>query len=147
MQLEWWHWAVSGIALLLAELAVPAFVLVWFGLGAMLVALATALLPELGATAQLSAWLLLSLALVVAWFKIFRPNAHKARIGMSEDYVIGEIGLLTRPVAPFEKGAVRFQKPILGSDAWDCIAEETIAAGERVKILAIEGSLLRVGKS
>ena len=147
MQAEWWHWAVSGIALLLAELAVPAFVLIWFGLGALLVALATALLPEMGLTVQLAGWLVLSLALVVAWFKIFRPNAHKTRVGMSDDYVIGEVGLLTRSVAPFEKGAVRFQKPILGSEAWDCIADEAIAAGERVKIVAVEGSLLRVGKS
>ena len=147
MQAEWWHWAVSGIALLLAELAVPAFVLVWFGLGALLVALATAVLPELGLTVQLAAWLVLSLALVVGWFKIFRPNAHKTRVGMSDDYVIGEVGLLTRPVAPFEKGSVRFQKPILGNEAWDCIADEAIAAGERVKILAVEGSLLRIGKS
>ena len=147
MQAEWWHWAVSGIALLLAELAVPAFVLIWFGIGALLVALATALLPELGLTVQLAMWLVLSLALVVIWFKIFRPNAHKTRIGMSDDYVIGEIGLLTRSVAPFEKGAVRFQKPILGSEAWDCIADEGIASGERVKIIAIEGSLLRVSKS
>ena len=147
MQAEWWHWAVSGIALLLAELAVPAFVLVWFGLGALLVALATVLLPEMGLTVQLAIWLVLSVALVVLWFKIFKRNKHKTRIGMSEDYVIGEIGLLTRAVAPFEKGAVRFQKPILGSEAWDCIADEAIAAGERVKIVAIEGSLLRVGKS
>jgi len=147
MQAEWWHWAVSGIVLLLAELAVPAFVLIWFGLGALLVALATALLPELGLTTQLTYWLILSVALVVLWFKIFRPSAHKTRIGMSDDYVLGEIGLLTRAVAPFDKGAVRFQKPILGSEAWDCIADEAIAAGERVKIVAIEGSLLRVGRS
>ena len=147
MQAEWWHWAVSGIALLLAELAVPAFVLVWFGLGALLVALATALLPELGLTVQLASWLILSLALVVLWFKMFKPSQHKTRIGMSDDYVVGEVGLLTRAVAPFDKGAVRFQKPILGSEAWDCIADEAISAGERVKILAIEGSLLRVAKA
>ena len=147
MQAEWWHWAVAGIALLLAELAVPVFVLVWFGLGAMLVALATALLPEMGLTVQLALWLGLSVALVVVWFKIFRPNAHKTRVGMSEDYVIGEIGLLTRPVAPFEKGGVRFQKPLLGNEAWDCIADEAIGTGERVKVLAIEGSLLKVGKA
>jgi signal peptidase I len=42
MQPEWWHWAVSGIVLILAELVVPAFVLVWFGLGALLVALVVA---------------------------------------------------------------------------------------------------------
>ncbi len=35
MEMEWWQWAVAGIVLVLAELAVPAFVLIWFGLGAL----------------------------------------------------------------------------------------------------------------
>ncbi|HEY6897241.1 MAG TPA: NfeD family protein, partial [Rhodocyclaceae bacterium] len=61
MAAEWWHWAVAGLALMLAELAVPAFVLVWFGLGALLVGLALAIIPTLGTTAQLSLWLIASL--------------------------------------------------------------------------------------
>ena len=63
MQPEWWHWAVAGIVLILAELAVPAFVLVWFGLGALLVALLTAVV-EIGLTAQLATWLAASLVQV-----------------------------------------------------------------------------------
>ena len=48
MQPEWWHWAVAGIVLILAELAVPAFVLVWFGLGALIVALIVGRLERTG---------------------------------------------------------------------------------------------------
>ena len=40
MDFEWWHWIVLGIALVIAELAVPAFFVIWFGLGALLVGLA-----------------------------------------------------------------------------------------------------------
>ncbi len=75
MQAEWWHWAVSGIALLLAELAVPVRVLVWFGLSALAVALATALLPELGLETQLAAWLSLAFLLVIVWFRILRRTS------------------------------------------------------------------------
>lgn len=146
MQLEWWHWAVAGIILILAELAVPAFVLVWFGLGAVVVALLVAL-TTIGITAQLSAWLVVSVVLVFLWFKVFRPETHKTRIGMSEPAMIGEVGLLARDVAPFEKGEVRFQKPLLGSDSWPCIADEAIKAGERVRVVAVEGSLLKVGRT
>ena len=146
MQPEWWHWAVSGIVLILAELAVPAFVLVWFGLGALLVALIVAL-ADIGLTAQLAAWLVVSLAFVALWFKVFRPESHKTRIGMSDSDVTGEIGLLARDVAPFEKGEVRFQKPILGTDVWPCIADEAIKAGERVKVVDVEGSFLKVAKA
>lgn len=146
MQAEWWHWAVAGIALILAELAVPAFVLVWFGLGALAVALIVAIAPTLEMTFQLTLWLTTSLALVVLWFRIFKTGLHKTRIGMADADVLGEIGLLAHGVAPFEKGEVRFQKPILGSDAWPCIADLEIKAGERVKVLAVEGSFLKVGK-
>ena len=146
MEMEWWQWAVAGIVLVLAELAVPAFVLIWFGLGALIVALIVAILPLMGNTTQLSVWLVVSVSLVGFWFKIFKPNIHKTHVGMSDYNLVGEIGLLTREVAPFQNGEVRFQKPMLGSDVWPCMADETILAGARVKVLAIEGSFLKVGK-
>ena len=146
MQPEWWHWAVAGIALVLAELAVPAFVLVWFGLGALVLAAILALSPQIGLTTQLAIWLVLSVGLVALWFRLFKPNFHKTRVGMSDANVIGEIGLLTGDVGPFQKGEVRFQKPMVGSDIWPCIADEALAAGDRVRVLAVEGSFLKVGK-
>jgi inner membrane protein len=146
MEMEWWQWAVAGIVLVLAELAVPAFVLIWFGLGALVVALVVAILPQCSITAQLSVWLVVSVALVGLWFKIFKPNIHKTRVGMSDYNLIGEIGLLTHEVAPFQNGEVRFQKPMLGSDVWPCMADDNISVGARVKVLAIEGSFLKVGK-
>jgi membrane protein implicated in regulation of membrane protease activity len=147
MELEWWHWAVGGIVLILAELAVPAFVLVWFGLGALVMAIVMFVAPGLEVTLQLINWLVISLALTGYWFKVFKPNQHKTRIGMSESDVVGEIGVMTRDVAPFVRGEVRFQKPLVGADSWPCIADEEIKAGERVKVLTLEGSLLKVGRS
>jgi hypothetical protein len=146
MQPEWWHWAVAGIALILAELAIPAFVLIWFGLGALLVALLLAVVAEISLTAQLAVWLIASVVMVALWFKVFKPGQHKTRIGMADANVIGEVGLLSHPVAPFEKGEVRFQKPLLGTDVWPCIADEAIEAGQRVRVLAVEGSFLKIGR-
>lgn len=146
-QIEWWYWIVAGVALLLCELAIPVFVLVWFGLSAILVGILLAILPSVSLTVQLALWLILSIVLVFYWFRIFKPSHHKTRIGMADANLIGEVGLLTRPVAPFQKGEVRFQKPLLGSEVWNCIAEEEISAGERVRIVEVEGSLLKVAKT
>ncbi|QDX80490.1 hypothetical protein B9N43_04010 [Denitratisoma sp. DHT3] len=143
---EWWHWAVAGIVLILSELAVPAFVLIWFGAGALVVALALALVA-IGWTAQLALWLLVSLALTAVWFRFFKPGQLKTRIGASDPSVVGEVGLLSRAVGPFQRGEVRLQKPVLGADIWPCIADEAINAGERVKVVAVEGSLLKVAKA
>ncbi len=145
MDLAWWHWAVGGIVLIVAELVVPSFVLIWFGLGALVVALAVAM-AAIGFTAQLAIWLVVSLVLVATWFKVFKPNMHKTKVGMADANVIGEVGMLVHDVAPFEKGSVRFQKPILGDDVWECIADEAIKSGERVRVVEVEGSFLKVGR-
>lgn len=146
MQLEWWQWLVGGIALVLMELLVPSFFIIWFGLGAILVSLLLWLAPTLSATAQLATWTLASLAMVLLWFRVFKPEVHKTRIGMAEGDVLGEIGLTVTALAPFERGRVRFQRPILGAEEWQCTAEASIAAGERVRVVAIEGSFLKVEK-
>lgn len=147
MQLEWWVWIVGGIVLILAELAIPSFFIIWFGLGALLVGLLALTLPDLSLTAQLAIWTVASAAMVVLWFRVFKPSFHKTRIGMAEGEVIGEIGLLVSAVAPFERGKVRFQRPVLGSEEWVCLADTAIAAGERVKVVAVEGSFLKVSKA
>jgi inner membrane protein len=146
MNPEWWHWIVGGIVLVLAELVIPSFFIVWFGLGALLTGLLT-LAFDLSVTAQLATWTLASLAMVGLWFRVFKQSFVKTRVGTADGEVIGEIGLLVSAVAPFERGKVRFQRPVLGSEEWVCLADAPIAAGERVKVVAVEGSFLKVSKT
>ena len=147
MHPEWWVWIVGGVALMLAELAVASFFVIWFGLGALLVGLLMLLMPTLSLTAQLATWTIASLAMVVLWFRVFKQNQHKTLVGTADGEVMGEIGLLVGAVAPFARGKVRFQRPILGSEEWVCTADAAIAAGERVKVVAVEGSYLKVSKA
>jgi membrane protein implicated in regulation of membrane protease activity len=83
--------------------------------------------------------------MVFLWFRIFKPGFHKTRIGMADANVVGEVGMLIHDVRPFSNGQVRFQKPILGADVWDCMADEPIKGGERVRVIKVEGSLVKVG--
>ncbi|MCC4114349.1 NfeD family protein [Aromatoleum toluclasticum] len=147
MNIEWWHWTVIGFALILAELALPSFFLIWFGIAGLAMAFVLFVAPGLSLTAQLATWTALSLAMVVLWFRVFKPGFHKTRIGTSAGEVIGEVGLLVGAVAPFQRGKVRFQRPLLGAEEWVCLAENPIAAGERVRVVAVEGSFLKVVKA
>lgn len=147
MNMEWWHWLVGGVGLILMELMIQAFFIVWFGCGALFVALLMLLLPDLPLAGQLGVWTVASVAMTVLWFRVFQPRRQKSLIGSASGEVIGEIGLLVRAVAPFERGRVRFQRPILGAEEWICLAESDIPAGERVKVVAIEGSFLKVAKA
>lgn len=145
MAIEWWHWIVAGLILTMAELALTTFFIVWFGLGALVVGLVLVVLPSLSMTTQFVMWALASISFTIAWFKIFRPNRLTSRVGTA-DAVLGEVGMLIQPVAPFKRGQVRFQKPILGSEVWECGSEEEIASGERVRVCKVEGRALLVEK-
>ena len=147
MTLEWWHWEIAGLALVLLELAVPAFFVIWFGFGAMLVGLVLLLAPGLTLSAQIGVWVLASVAMTVLWFRVFKRSQHETLVGTAAGEVIGEIGLLVSAVAPFERGKVRFQRPVLGAEEWACVAESAIAAGERVRVVSVEGSYVKVAKA
>lgn len=149
MDLVWWHWMVLGLALGLLELAVPSFFIIWFGLGALLVGVALLAAPGIAFSGQVLLWTAASVAMTALWFKVFRREDGKTRSGQANE-ALGEIGILVRAVEPLgvssARGEVRFQKPVMGSDVWPCLADEAIAAGDRVRVLAVDGQLLKVGK-
>ncbi len=141
--LEWWHWVVLGLCLTIAEMAIPAYFVIWFGIGAVGVGLLLLLAPDLSVATQLLVWAGLSSLLVAAWFRYFRP-ATRTTVGTSAANVVGEVGLLVSDLSPYARGQVRFQKPILGADLWECYAEQPLKAGERVRIVAVEGNFIKV---
>ena len=145
--IEWWHWVLGGLGLVLLELALPSFFVIWFGLSALLVGLSVLVLPTLSLTAQIALWIITSVVLVVLWFSVFKRSQHKTLIGTAAGEVIGEVGLLVSAVAPFQRGKVRFQRPLLGSEEWVCMAESAITAGERVRVVSVEGSFIKVAKA
>lgn len=149
MELAWWHWMVLGLALGLLELAVPSFFMIWFGLGALLVGVAMLAAPGMAFSIQVLLWTVASILMTVLWFRVFRRDDGKTRSGQADE-VLGEVGVLVRAVGPLgvtsARGEVRFQKPVMGSDVWPCLADEAIATGERVRVLAVDGQLLKVGK-
>ena len=143
MNLEWWHWIVLGLCLVMSELVVPAFFVIWFGIGALLVGVSLLAMPTLGMAVQLMLWAGLSTLLVIFWFRYLKPKTVSLA-GSSSAQALGEVGLLVSDLCPDSRGQVRFQKPVLGSDLWECYAETPIKAGERVRVVKIEGHFIKV---
>ena len=144
MEMQWWIWLVFGFALVLLELMLPTFFILWFGIGAVLVSLIAYLAPSLQLDMQVLLWVIFSSITTVLWFKVFRKKPDNR---WTADSVIGEVGLLTAKVSEFQKGRVRFQKPILGNEEWICVADAEILPGERVRITAIEGNTARITRA
>ncbi|WP_417533074.1 NfeD family protein [Marinobacterium stanieri] len=146
-QIEYWHWVVFGMLLMMAEIVVPSFTIFWFGLGAMVLAALLAVLPDLSLSIQMVAWALVSCAFALAWFKFLRPHmVDRTKAGVAREAVMGETGqVILAPQSP-RRGQVRFSTPVLGADEWEFICDEEVETGDRVMIVDISGNTLIVKK-
>lgn len=136
VEISTWYWLALGLALILAEIFLPGMMMVWLGIGAAVVAIVS-IAFKFTLFTKLLIWVVTSGVLLVLWFKVFRDN-DSTRAGRAEA-TLGYSGELIRAVDPREIGSVRFVRPILGNDVWDCESESAIAEGTRVKVVAVVG--------
>lgn len=147
MDILWWHWLVLGMVMIGLELVVPSFTIIWFGLGAVIVSIVLAIFPGYPFSVQILTWTVASVLFTLAWFRFFHPPARKTSAGSSEDDFVGEIGRVIRAAGPGAKGVVKFQLPLLGEDEWPCRADESLDVGDRVKVVGVEGNVVKVEKT
>ena len=144
----YWHWLLLGMMLIISEIFMPSFTILWFGLGALVVG-ALLLVFELPLPAQILIWTLASVGFTVLWFKYFKPKMiDKTSAGISRDAAIGAVGqVIKTPGANGNRGQVRFVTPVIGADEWEFICSNEIMLGDRVRIKEIHGNSLIVEKS
>lgn len=139
-------WFILGVVLVLAEIVVPSFFIIWFGLAAMGVALLLAAV-SLHVAAQIALWLVLSFVFFGIFRYFYSPKRGVVPVGTSTGDVVGQVGVLVTDVTPLARGRVRFTKPVLGSEEWPCVAQEPIPEGTRVRVIGVEGQIVRVERS
>jgi len=148
VQIAYWHWLVLGMVLLIAEVFAPAFVIVWFGVAALIVGGLLFLAPTLDISWQLLLWGLLSAGLALAWFRWLHPRmVDRTTAGVADREVAGAVGVVLRRPQPDQRGRVRFSPPLLGAEDWEFISEDpTLAEGDTVRVMGILGNTLRVAR-
>ena len=144
---EYWHWIVFGIALMLSEIFIGSFFIVWFGAAAVVVGLLILPLPNMSGTAQLVIWAISSASFGLVWFKLIKPlNIDKTKAGLSKEALLGEVGQVLQVPSGDKRGKVRFPAPVLGSDEWLIISHEAVSIGDRVSVVDLSGNALIVKK-
>jgi hypothetical protein len=136
IEISTWYWLTLGVVLILLEVFLPGMMMVWLGIGASVVALVS-VFAKLILLTKLLIWAATSGILLVLWFKVFRDN-DSTRAGRAEA-TLGYTGHLLRAVGPREHGSVRFARPILGNDVWECESDVALAQDARVKVVAVVG--------
>lgn len=136
-----WLWMYAGMALMLMELAVPGFVIFFFGLAAMTVGLGRFAFGEaFTVNWQLAAFSVLSIAYLVLlrrWLKnIF--TGDKADEVLTDEY-LGRSGKVVEDIKPPLAGRVE-----IGDAQWAAVADETIPAGSDVEIVSRNNLTVKV---
>ncbi len=132
-------WFLAGALFLLAEMALPGFVLLFFALGAFAAALAA--WAGAGAGGQFVIFLaasLVGMALLRRMFlRVFRGRTHsggdaEAGLADAQDMGAGKTALATRAIAPGAPGEIKFR-----GSFWRAESDQSIGEGETVTIVGL----------
>lgn len=147
IEILYWHWVVLGVALMLSEIALTTFFILWFGMAAVMMGGVLYLVPGLDLTWQILIWTLLSSGLAFFWFKYLKPlSIDRTKAGLSREAIVGETGQVISVPREGMRGKLRFPAPILGADEWLIISQDSLAEGDRVRVKDVSGNSLIVEK-
>jgi membrane protein implicated in regulation of membrane protease activity len=142
----WIFWCVLGAILIVAEVFTSGFVLLWFGIGAMVAAFA-ALIGIDSLAIQFLIFALVSVGLIAASRTIFVNYFSREKTGDSlrtgVDALPGKIGtVVSSSRGALHEGAVK----VFGSTwtAYPAVGENPLEAGERVQVESVEGASIYV---
>ena len=132
-------WATLGLILLIAELATVTFILCFFGLGALIVALITWIGLTPGINSQLVVFSISSVLMML----LLRKSAKRLFFGINDpppDYM-GQKVKTIKAIPMGGEGAVQYR----GSE-WIAFSDEAdiINEGDMVEIVAMEGIRVKV---
>lgn len=145
MKILWWHWLLAGLCLIGFELLIPSFTIIWFGIGAIAVAVLSLIIPGIHVWLQAAIWLAASLSFTFMWFAYLKPKAERRRASKAMDAVIGAVGEVTRGTSnDYAKGIVSLKSPYLGLVEWTCYADTALSEGDAVRVTDVEGQILKV---
>jgi membrane protein implicated in regulation of membrane protease activity len=147
IELAYWHWIVFGVLLILSEIVLTTFFILWFGVAAVIVGLLLLVLPDISLNWQIFIWTILSSVFAFFWFKYLKPlSVDRTKAGLSREAIVGQVGQVISTPNSDRRGHLRFSVPILGADEWTFISEEQVSDGDRVRVVDVSGNALVVVK-
>lgn len=141
--MEFWHWFALGGVLLLIEMVVPATIFLWPGIAAVAMGILVFAVPSMPWTMTVPLWAILSVITAFGWRAYREKNPAPvdpaaATLNQRGSQYIGRNFTLTAPVIN-GVGQMKVDDTI-----WKVISDDDMIAGATVKVLAVEGTSLRV---
>ncbi|MFW6344125.1 MAG: NfeD family protein [Sediminispirochaetaceae bacterium] len=135
-------WGLAGFLLIASEVLVPGFVVFFFGSGALVTAVASALLPPVGSSLGLQGivWAASSIFSLVFLRRRFSGIFHGTVLNPHRVEDLGKNAVVSERITPEEPGRIRYR-----GTSWRGISySETFEKGDKVSIVQEEGLTLVV---
>jgi len=146
IEILYWHWLVLGVVLIIGEMFLPSFTILWFGLGAVLVGLVL-LVVDLDVSLQILLWTLSAVIFTIIWFRLIKPRvSDRNNTELAKQSSVGESGLVIKLPTDTTNGTLRFSTSILGKDEWEFTCKSKVKLGDRLYVEQISGDQLVVTK-
>ncbi|HVZ80426.1 MAG TPA: NfeD family protein [bacterium] len=137
--MEWWIWAVAGLAFGLAEIATPGFYMIFFGVGAFAASAMSFVAPTSPLWSQILVFTLVSVISLVLFRKPLMKKFGMDKPIPSRNEIVHEIALAMEDIAPEKVG-----KAELRGSTWNARNKGTAALmkGQRCRVVKVEGLTL-----
>ncbi len=143
-QIEFWNWWVIAVFLIGVEIFAPGAVFLWMGIAAGIVGFALLAFPEMTWQIQLLIFAVISVVSIYVWRYLLRDRFKKPETGR----------MLNRRGASYIGRSFTLKDPIVDGNGllhvddsrWK-IEGEDMPAGTKVKVTAIDGTVLKVERA
>ncbi len=141
--IEFWHWWVLAIVLVILEALAPGAIFLWLGVAAAVVGTLLLALPGLGWEGQVLIFAVVSVAAIVGWRVYQRSHPTKTdqpALNRRGEQYVGRLLTLDAPIVNHQG------KNKVDDSTWK-VEGDDLPAGTRIRVTSVDGVVLRVEKA
>ena len=139
-EIEFWHWWVAAVVLIVIEVFAPGTVALWMAVSAAAIGLLLLALPDLTWQVQFLVFAVLSVATVIGWrtYQLRYPTeTDQPALNRRGEQYVGRVFTLTEAI-------VNGTGKIHVDDTMWKVEGEDLPAGTQVRVTGVDGTLLTV---
>ncbi len=139
-QLDFWHWFIFAVGLLILELFAPGAFFLWMGFAAAVVGALLWLIPGMGWELQFMIFAVLSVVSIIWWRKRMDENpvvSDQPNLNRRGQQYVGRTFTLDEPIVN-GLGKIHVDDSTWKIEGNDC------PAGTKVKVTGVDGVILKV---
>jgi len=138
--LDFWHWWIVAVALVIIEILAPSFFALWMAIAAFLTGAVLLIMPELAWEYQVMMFAVLSVVSIIVWVNYYKKNpieTDQPMLNRRGEQYIGRVITLKMPI---EDGQGKVQ---IDDSTWK-IEGEDCATGTKIKIVGVDNVVFQV---